>query len=499
MTTPEHSLLVAFTIVFVASQVLYLLGFVADAYILSRPIDWVNMDEPIREPESEWPYIVLFYPVLRELETTMRTTMLSLAKIEYPKDRCRVVAIPNSNDAETIASLRRLMAEFSFLEMLEVPPTSDPSWQIVWDAWDANPKAYWWHQGRRAGVRDLPPKKTRQLIYALYHTAQALKHEKNLAINYIDADSCPPIDHFKGALIGLKHYDVLQSLNVVGNLNKTQPAAWHAFDHMAWDGWMYPHLSARGRQPFWVLGKGLFYRVSDLLELGGFHPWITIEDPEIGLRYWINGKRLGILKSPLIEEVPETWLEGITQRKRWVCGFFQTLGAPLRYLGYTPWQRFKAWLIFAPCLSLGVNAIGLLVGAIAFYAYVVHDKWLPLWTIDLAGVDLAFLVAVMGWLYVNTWRRTKLVLTRWPARVWYMLRINPISAFIWWFLWLIPLVIGFRMYLLDEGLAWQRTEKIDANKLLIRRKLRGAPIHPEVTLERGRAMLINRSEDSKLD
>ena len=76
---------------------------------------------------------------------------------------------------------------------------------------------------------------------------------------------------------------------------------------MAWDGWMYPHLSAHGRQPYWVLGKGLFYRVSDLIPLGGFHPWITIEDPEIGLRYWMNGKRLGILQSPLIEEVPETW------------------------------------------------------------------------------------------------------------------------------------------------------------------------------------------------
>jgi cellulose synthase/poly-beta-1,6-N-acetylglucosamine synthase-like glycosyltransferase len=479
---------------------LYLLAFIVDAYILTQPIDWVDMSEPIREPESEWPYIILFYPVLRELEATMRTTMLSLAKIAYPKDRCRVVAIPNSNDADTIASLRRLMQEFSFLELLEVPPTTDPSWQIVWDAWDANPKAYWWHQGRRAGVRDLPPKKTRQLIYALYHMAGALKHEKQLVINYIDADSCPPVDHFKGAVIGLKHYDVLQSLNVVGNLNKTQPAAWHGFDHMAWDGWMYPHLSAHGRQPFFVLGKGLFYRVSDLLELGGFHPWITIEDPEIGLRYWINGKRLGILESPLIEEVPETWIEGITQRKRWVCGFFQSLGAPLRYMGYTAWERFRAWTIFLPCLSLSVNSFGLLIGGTALYAYLAHDKWLPLWTLDVAGMDLLLLAVLMGWLYVNTWRRTKLVLTRWQARVLYMLRINPISAFIWWFLWLIPLVIGFRMYLLDQGLAWQRTEKIDANKLLIRRKLQRARVQPDTTLERGQAaLLVNRNEDVKVE
>lgn len=473
MTSALLALLVAFSVLFIATQILYLLALLLDGYIFSLPIAWVNMDEKITEPESEWPYIVLFYPVLRELETTMRTTMLSLTKLEYPADRYRVVAIPNSNDADTIASLRRLTAEFPFLEMLEVPSTSDPSWQIVWDAWDANPKAYWWHQGRRAGVRDLPPKKTRQLIYGLYHMAQTLKHEKNLAINYIDADSCPPKDHFKGALIGLKHYDVLQSLNVAGNLIKTQAAAWHAFDHMAWDGWMYPHFSARGRnQPYWVLGKGLFYRVSDLVQLGGFHPWITIEDPEIGLRYWANGKRLGILESPLIEEVPETWREGITQRKRWVCGFFQSLGAPLGYLGLNFWQRFKCWLIFFPCLSLGVNSLGLILGAIAAYAYFVHDRWLAFWTIDLCSLDLVCLAALMLSLYVVTWRRTGLVLTRWQDRVWYMIRVNPISAFIWWFLWIIPLVIGFRMYLLDQGLAWQRTEKIDANKVLIRKKIR---------------------------
>ncbi len=284
-------------ILFMVTQALYTLTFLIDAYFFSLPIDWVDMSEPLKEPESEWPFIVLFYPVLRELEATMRTTFISLAKIEYPPERCRVVAIPNSNDDETVASLRRLAQEFPFVEIMPIPPTSDPSWQVVWDAWDANPKAYWWHQGKRAGVKDLPPKKTRQLIYGLYHVAEKFKNERNLVINYIDADSCPPVDHFRGAAIGLKHFDVLQAQNVVGNLNATLPTSWHAFDHMAWDGFKYPHLSAHGRQPYWVLGKGLFYRVSDLIPLGGFHPWITIEDPEVGLRYWANGKRLGISRA----------------------------------------------------------------------------------------------------------------------------------------------------------------------------------------------------------
>ena len=143
----ENVTLACLIALFIGTQVLYTLAFIVDMYFLALPVDWVDMSEQITEPESEWPYIVLFYPVLRELEATMRTTLLSLTKVEYPADRCRVVAIPNSNDIETIASLRRYGTEFPFLEMLEVPPTSDPSWQIVWDAWEANPKAYWWHHG----------------------------------------------------------------------------------------------------------------------------------------------------------------------------------------------------------------------------------------------------------------------------------------------------------------------------------------------------------------
>jgi len=483
----EHPILVILTVLFVASQVLYTLTFLVDAYFLSLPIDWVDMTERVRDPESEWPYIVLFYPVLHELETTMRTTFLSLSKVEYPADRRRVVAIPNADDGETIASLRRLAAEFSFLEILEIPPTSDPSWQVVWDSWEANPKAYWWHHGKRAGLKDLPPKKTRQLIYALYRTAAALKHESNLVINYIDADSCPPVDHFKAAVIGLKHYDVLQAQNVVGNLNASLAASMHTFDHMAWDGYKYPHLSSHGRQPYWVLGKGLFYKVSDLLELGGFHPWITIEDPEIGLRYWANGKRLGIIAGSLIEEVPKTWMDGITQRKRWICGFFQSLGQPLHYLGLSPWQRFKCWLIFFPCLSLWSNAVGFPLGIWALWVYFTHANVVPEWTVWLAGANVTLFVVSMLMLYANTWKRTGLVLTRWRDRVWYMLRVNPVFAMIWWFLWLVPLAIGLRMYLLDEGLAWQRTEKIDANRILIRTKIKGSNA------------LLSQSEDSNLD
>jgi hypothetical protein len=80
-----------------------------------------------------------------------------------------------------------------------------------------------------------------------------------------------------------------------------------------------------------------------------------------------------------------------------------------------------------------------------------------------------------------------------------MLRVNPISAIIWWLLWNVPLAIGFWMFVRDEGLAWQRTEKIDANKLLIREKLQSAGAPLEIGPDQDeRTTLISQSKESNL-
>jgi cellulose synthase/poly-beta-1,6-N-acetylglucosamine synthase-like glycosyltransferase len=268
---------------------------------------------------------------------------------------------------------------------------------------------------------------------------------------------------------------VLQAQNVAGNLNDSLAASWHAFDHMAWDGSKYPHLSADGRHPYWVLGKGLFFRASDLIRLGGFHPWLTIEDPEVGMRFWVNGKRLGIIAGSLIEEVPSTFAHGITQRKRWVAGFFQSLGTPLRAMGMKPRDRFKAWLNFLPCLSLWLNAVGVPVGIWALWRWYDGSSPLPLWLLPLVAANLVFFALSITMLYIRTWRRTALVLDSVWARIWYMLRVNPLFVMVWWLVWLIPLAIGFKMYLRDEGLVWERTEKSDANNELVRGGVAAAP------------------------
>ena len=464
---------------FVVGQLLYTATFAVDAYLFSLPINRVRPSDARDTPERDYPQIVLFYPVLRELESTMHTTLTSLSRIRYPAGKARIIAIPNHDDLETIASLRRLQAQFDFLEVLVVPATGDASWDLVWKAWDENPKCYWWHVGRRAGDRNLPPKKTRQLIYAFYQTAAQHPQGLDFLVNYLDADSAPGPDHFLAAVAGMRQFDVLQATNVAGNLNATLAASWHAFDHMAWDGRKYAHLSANGRQPFWVLGKGQFFRAADLLQLGGFHPWITIEDPEVGMRFWKNGKRLGVIEEPVIEEVPLTFGCGFTQRKRWVCGFFQSLTEPLDRLGFTPWEKVKVWLNFLPCLSLWINAIGFPTGVWAAWVYLHHEHIFPAWVVALSCFNLVACAVSMTALYANAWRRTGLVLDSFSQRVRYMLRVNPVFVAIWWVVWLAPLAVGFWMYLRDHGQVWERTEKVNANKVLIEGAFGGAAHNPQ--------------------
>ncbi|MDT0576107.1 glycosyltransferase family 2 protein [Croceicoccus sp. F390] len=452
---------------FIGVQVLYLLAMLVDVYFYSRPVNRVDISLADGIAPGELPHIVLLYPVLNEPEETMRTTFHSLARIDYPEERRSIVAIPNHDDHATIASLRQLAKEFAFLSIMEVPPTTAPEWQTVWSAWDSNPHVYWYHKGPRAGVRDLPAKKTRQLIYAFYQIHK--ERAGDFLLNYIDADSAPLPDHFLAGAAGVRQYDVTQSTNIAGNLLNTLPASWFAFDHIVWDANKYGHLTADGTHPYWVLGKGLFFKASDLYALGGFHPWVAIEDPEVGMRFWKNGKTLGLIEAPLVEEVPQTFGNGLKQRKRWVAGFFQSLNVPLKEMGFTRTERIKAWLNFLPCMSLSLNSIGIPLGVWAAVTWWLGTSPLPEWTLWLALVNAIALTIMFVRLYYVAWTRTRIVLPGALSRLWYLLRVNPLFLLVFWFIWIIPLWQGWRTYRKDRGLEWERTDKLNANDAIIRR------------------------------
>lgn len=467
-------------IAFIVGQLLYSATFLVDLHHVTRPVNWVRMADVREVPERDYPDIVLLYPVLQEPEAVMRTTLQAVGRIRYPAAKTRIIAVPDRDDAGAVAALRRLQDEFDFLEVLPVPPTRDPSWELILDAWQENEHCYWWHDGRRACDRDLPAGRTRQLIYALYHTAAAWRKGDDFLVNYVDADSCPPPDHFMAAVAGMRCYDVLQSRSVAGNMNASQAASLGAFDHLAWDGMKYPRLSADGRHPFWLQGKGLFFRASDLIQLGGFHPWIALDAPEVGLRFWKNGRRMGVIREPLVERAPLTLARGIAQRQRWVFGVFQSLGEPLERMDFTFAERCRAWLNVLPGMSLWVNVIAAPTAVWAAWSYAHHQAPVPGWAAGLACTNLAAFTLSFAALYLSAWKRTRLVLGGFWSRVGYMLRINPVFVAAWWMLWLAPLASGAWMYLRERRDGWRGTARPQTDPEVIRARfgaLRHTPQH----------------------
>ena len=107
---------VALLTLYFLTQGLYSLSLLVDCYIFSRPVNLVDMsqrDGLVEGSKKDYPAIVLFYPVLAEQEAVMRTTMIAFGELEYPKDRYRVIAIPNASDLPTVAALRNASVRVS--------------------------------------------------------------------------------------------------------------------------------------------------------------------------------------------------------------------------------------------------------------------------------------------------------------------------------------------------------------------------------------------------
>jgi len=137
----------------------------------------------------------------------------------------------------------------------------------------------------------------------------------------------------------------------------------------------------------------------------------------------------------------------------------------------TPLEKLKAWCNFLPCLSFWTNAIALPSSIWALIGFLNGYRCFPLWIVFLSLFNILWSSCMLCMIYYQVWKRTALVLGTKRARLWYLLRINPIMAVIWWWIWIIPLWIGYRMYMGEGGLVWARTQKIDANAKLFKSKI----------------------------
>lgn len=87
---------------------------------------------------------------------------------------------------------------------------------------------------------------------------------------------------------------------------------------------------ARFGAPFPLGGTSNHFRTSVLREVGGWDAYNVTEDADLGFRLARGGYSLGVLNSPTLETAPQSLIEWLPQRTRWVKGYMQTFGVHTR-------------------------------------------------------------------------------------------------------------------------------------------------------------------------
>jgi hypothetical protein len=132
-------------------------------------------------------------------------------------------------------------------------------------------------------------------------------------------------------------------------------------------------------------------------------------------------------------------------------------------------QRFRARLNFVPCLSLIINPFGFAIGVWAVVETFTSSRAVISGLFQvLAIATFIITVGLICYGVSRAWQLSAPVLIGRRQQLRYVLRVNPIFVMVYWLWWSVSLVRGFAMYVGDGGLVWQRTEKIDANRTLIR-------------------------------
>lgn len=117
-------------------------------------------------------------------------------------------------------------------------------------------------------------------------------------------------------------------------------------EYSYWFDYLLPGLD-RLNLPIPLGGTSNHFDLKKLQEVGGWDPFNTTEDADLGVRACARGYRVGIINSTTYEEASAQMQNWIRQRSRWIKGYMQTWLVHSRH----PYALFKqlggkGWLAF---------------------------------------------------------------------------------------------------------------------------------------------------------
>ena len=312
--------------------------------------------------DNELPIYTILVPVYKE-KNVVEILLEGLSKIDYPRERVEILILLEEDDTETIKSV---------FESIEKHDLSKETFRPI------------------VVPHYLPKTKPKACNYGLIFA-----RGKYLVI--YDAEDIPEPNQLKMAIATFnklpQNYICLQARLNYFNKDYNFLTRMFTLEYSYWFDYMLPGLS-KFKLPIPLGGTSNHFKTEKLLELGGWDPYNTTEDADLGIRAYMRGYKVGVINSTTYEEANAKVWNWIRQRSRWIKGYMQT------------------WLVYARKPLVLIKKTGF-SGFLSF-------------NLLIGGTPLTFLINPILWFIFFLWLLTKTEIVKpiFPSVIFYMALTN---------------------------------------------------------------------------
>ena len=310
--------------------------------------------------DSELPVYTVLIPVFKEPDV-IETLIKAIKKFDYPQNKLDVILLLEEKDKETYEAAKKAQPPSNW-RFLVIPPSQ-------------------------------PQTKPKACNYGLFFS-------RGEYLVIYDAEDIPEPDQLKKSYLAFKNNDesYICFQGALNYFNKDQNLLTKLFtlEYSYWFDYMLPGLFMMDL-PIPLGGTSNHFKVDKLREIGGWDPFNTTEDADLGIRASAESYKVGIIRSTTYEEAnPQVW-NWIRQRSRWVKGYMQTTLVynrhpfkMLKVLGLKKWLSFQFFIGGTPLVFL-INPIlwGLFIVWLFFNPAFLSDMFTP-FTLGLSLFNFLF-------------------------------------------------------------------------------------------------------------
>jgi cellulose synthase/poly-beta-1,6-N-acetylglucosamine synthase-like glycosyltransferase len=263
--------------------------------------------------DSDLPVYTVLVPVFKEPEV-VHQLIDGIKNLDYPQHKLDIILLLEENDPETLHA-----------------------------AMKAHPPSNW----RLIVVPDCQPKtKPKACNIGLYFA-------RGEYLVIYDAEDVPEPNQLKASIVAFKkngpEYVCFQAALNYFNANENFLTRMFCLEYSYWFDYLVPGLD-RLKLPIPLGGTSNHFDIAKLRRLGGWDPFNTTEDCDLGLRATAEGMKVGFINSTTYEEANTNLGNWIRQRSRWCKGYMQSylvfIRHPIALIRTIGMKNFLAFNLF---------------------------------------------------------------------------------------------------------------------------------------------------------